>query len=945
MSDQDLFKQLDAFIEEKFDANNSLDMDDLIEQFLKLQTPEDAKILRQKFKSFNLNHKQIADDIPEILGNIVSNFGELEAGQILDNYRIIKRLADGGMGEIYLAERADGQFNKMVALKILSKGLITDETINRFLRERQILASLRHANIAPLYDAGITSNNRPWFALEYIRGESIDDYCENNKLSIEQIVVLFLKVCEAISYAHANGVVHRDLKPANILVDTQEQLGKPMVLDFGIASHQQAQVMTSTGQIIGTPGYMSPEQTAGQTSRLDGRSDVFSLGVVLYQLISTKLPFRGKSITETNYKVLKEDPPSLSALKINPNLVAIVYKCLAKNPIQRYQSVKDLSNDLNAFLTGDSVVARNINTIQIIQSKIRKHPWRSFLISMLLLVMVFSTWLLVSQRIQSKKYTQSVQKYAFISKEIEQKIRQQHMLPHHKLQEQYGQINNSLGDMLSQIDKDDTITNGPLYATVGKAYMLMNQSRKSIAAFQKAQATGYIDPENEVQYGLALALYWEQHHPASQQITDENKRKIFIQQLNNDYLVPATIKLEKNLNNSRQSTYLKAYLAYLKKDFDQAIKLSTQAFSEDSGLYESLRLTGKALIDKGKIMAIAGQSEKAMVEYNKSAEILKKAINIGRSDLKTHLYNCELLKTNLHAHIIGSKDLIEDKIKQAESACLLALELLPDQLPVIISLSEVYSHWAAWLIDLNREFIPQTNLMLDYAQKAHELSPDNIDVLSLLVVGLIHVSSPSNKQLTDIEKIEKLKQARGHAEKSVEINPQDAYNWANIGDIEISVANRTYKQSDIREGIKSAINAYEKSDELLPSYAWRYMIANSYKLLQEYHMVHEEFFEAQEANNLAIDNYKQTIHKAKDFASGWKKLTASFIALITINEKLEQQNSLAIQEGLKALTKTCELYANRGNFPDDLFESIQFFTHKSLPINDNCPKNKADESR
>jgi serine/threonine protein kinase len=937
VSKQDIFKQLDAFIENNFDGENEADLEKLIEQFLQSQSADDAKILRRKFKAFNQNHNQAADVLSDMMQGVVSQLGELESGQILDKYRIIERLADGGMGEVYLAERSDGQFDKQIALKILSKGLMTEETIQRFLRERQILASLKHANIAPLYDAGVTTNNRPWFALEFINGVSIDQYCQQNKLSIEQIVIMFIDVCAAVSYAHSKGVVHRDLKPANILIDTQEQAGKPMVLDFGIASDHQAQAMTSTGQIMGTPGYMSPEQTLGKTARLDGRSDIFSLGVILYKLLSSTHPFKSDSITETNYNVLKQDPPHLSPSKISPNLIAIVHKCLAKDPVHRYQSVKELSNDLNSFLAGDPVKARNINSLQRIQSKIRKHPWGSLLTSLLLLVIVVSTWMLISQKFESNKYAQRVQKYAFISKEIEQKVRQQHMLPHHNLADEYSKINDSLANMLSLIDENDSLSNGPLYATMGQAYMLMNQSEKSVKSFQKAQSSGFTNPENEIQYGLALAMYWQQHKPASQQITDVEKRQAYIEELNENYLQPATLKLEENLQSSSHTTYLKAYIAYLKKDFETATKYSLQAFDENNGLYEALQLAGKVYTDKGKIHAIAGQSEKALIEYNKAAEVFNRALNIGRSDLKSHNYNCELLKTRLHAHIVGSNDLIEENTIQAEAACQLADQILPNQLSVLISLAEVYSHWSSWLIDINKEFLPQINRMLDYAKKAHNLAPKDIDVLSLLVVGLIHQSSPSNDQLSDAEKIDLLKEARRYAEMSVEINPQDAYNWANLGDIEFSVANRSYQHSDIRNNITSAVNAYEQSDKLLPSYAWRYMIARSYQILTEYYLFHKNYSQAQQAVHKSVENYTKALDDAKDFATGWAKHTEAIVLLIKINEQLKIDNKELTLGGLKTLEKSCQLYGKRGDFPDDLYQSIKFFVDQSLSISSECP--------
>src|SRR5690606_15593938 len=197
-------------------------------------------------------------------------------------YRLVQRIGEGGMGTVYRAARADGQFEHEVALKLIHRNADTAERQRRFLTERQILARLHHPHIARLYDGGVTDEGAPYFAMEYVEGQPIDAYCDTQRLPVEARLDLFTQVCDAVQYAHRNLVVHRDLKPGNILVT---QHGRVKLLDFGIAKllDDDADFTTQTAMPM-TPAYASPEQMGGGT--ITTASDVYQLGVVLYELLT-----------------------------------------------------------------------------------------------------------------------------------------------------------------------------------------------------------------------------------------------------------------------------------------------------------------------------------------------------------------------------------------------------------------------------------------------------------------------------------------------------------------------------------------------------------------------------------------------------------------------------------------------------------------------------------
>ena len=228
-------------------------------------------------------------------------------GAQIGRYRIIDELGAGGMGAVYLAERADGSFHQRVALKLIRRAIVSDFILRRFVNERQILASLDHPNIAHLIDGGTTEDDLPYFVMEYVRGENIIEFAKNRNLSLEERLDLFRKVCAAVSFAHQNLVIHRDLKPSNILVTKD---GTPKLLDFGIAKLLKTETdnETATQHFVFTPEYASPEQIRGEN--LTTATDIYSLGVILYELLTDSRPFAfdGKNLAEVIQTVTRAAP-------------------------------------------------------------------------------------------------------------------------------------------------------------------------------------------------------------------------------------------------------------------------------------------------------------------------------------------------------------------------------------------------------------------------------------------------------------------------------------------------------------------------------------------------------------------------------------------------------------------------------------------------------------
>ena len=326
----------------------------------------------------------------------------------LADYKLLQQIGEGGCGVVYMAEQEE-PIRRRVALKVIKLGMDTRQVIARFEAERQALALMDHPNIAKVLDAGATETGRPYFVMELVRGIKITDYCDQNNLSTEQRLDLFIQVCHAIQHAHQKGIIHRDIKPSNILVTVHDGVPVPKVIDFGIAKATGGQVLTDKTlftafeQFIGTPAYMSPEQAEMSGLDIDTRSDIYSLGVLLYELLTGKTPFDAKELVEAGLegmrRMIREQEPSRPSTKIStlgaeeqttiakrrqvepPKLIHqvrgdldwIVMKCLEKDRTRRYEGASGLAQEIERHLNHEPVSAGAPSAMYRLRKFARRH--------------------------------------------------------------------------------------------------------------------------------------------------------------------------------------------------------------------------------------------------------------------------------------------------------------------------------------------------------------------------------------------------------------------------------------------------------------------------------------------------------------------------------------------------------------------------------------------
>lgn len=313
-------------------------------------------------------------------------------GDAIGRYKVLRLLGRGGMGEVYLAEQTE-PITRRVAIKIVRSGMDSREVISRFQAERQTLAMMEHPNIARVFDAGATEEGRPYFVMEHVDGSPIGEHCDQHTLSPRERLELFRQVCDAVQHAHQKGIIHRDLKPGNIIIEQREGQAIPKVIDFGVARAADpgeaagATMATAQGRIIGTPAYMSPEQINAGAADIDTRTDIYSLGVVLYELLVGATPHSsqngGRGLVDTFRMIVETDPPTpstrlnqldhkradstartrradLTSLRrqLRGDLDWITMRAVARDRDRRYSSASELSADIHRFLSDEPVSAR-----------------------------------------------------------------------------------------------------------------------------------------------------------------------------------------------------------------------------------------------------------------------------------------------------------------------------------------------------------------------------------------------------------------------------------------------------------------------------------------------------------------------------------------------------------------------------------------------------------
>lgn len=460
-----------------------------------------------------------------------------QAGDVIGPYTLCEPIGEGGFGSVWMAEQHD-PISRQVALKVIKAGMDTKEVLARFEQERQALAMMDHPNIAKVLDAGATDLGRPYFAMELVKGIPITRYCDEAGLDTRSRLALFAEVCSAINHAHQKGVIHRDIKPSNVLVTLREEQPMAKVIDFGVAKAMEGRianqtVVTRAEQFIGTPAYMSPEQASLGATDVDTRTDIYALGILLYELLVGRTPFDGKSLLSLGYDemrriILEVDPekpssristiegderdeiaearqtePSNLNRLVEPDLDWIVMKAIDKDRALRYESASAFAQDISNFLANEPVSATPPSAAYQFRKFARRHKSElavaSVIATVLIAASLFSTWQAVRAKRAEQRAIETLAQVAAERDGKEQALQEAEAItrfvsgvllsPNPRTGGRNVTVASSLDQAVNRLDEDTTLSprlRARMQTVLGRTYWSLGLYSQSADLMEKA---------------------------------------------------------------------------------------------------------------------------------------------------------------------------------------------------------------------------------------------------------------------------------------------------------------------------------------------------------------------------------------------------------------------------------------------------------------------------
>jgi eukaryotic-like serine/threonine-protein kinase len=683
-------------------------------------------------------------------------------------------LGEGGMGAVYRAR--DRRLDRDVALKFLFGG--GPETNEKLLREARSQARLEHENACKVYEAGVDGGHR-YIVMQLIDGEPLDDAAE--RMTLEEKVRAVRQIASALHEAHRLGLVHRDIKPGNILVEEgKDGAYKPYLMDFGLAREVGEHRPSVTKGIAGTPAYMAPEQAMGDTRSLDRRTDVYSLGATLYDIVGGRPPFVDENLYRLLQRVAREDPAPLKKVLpgVPEDVDAIVMKCLEKEPGRRYESARALGDDLQRFLDGEPVQARRAGAGYVLLKKLRRHKAKvaavgaALVATLAFVVMWAKDRQLASQRAEiSRELGEDV-------KEMELFLRNAYGLPLHDVERERDVVRARLRGVEERMAALGPAGEGPGHYAIGRGLLALREPERAIVHLSKASAAGYSPPELDYARGLALGELYRKALEATRRIENAEQKRAKIAAIEAEYKEPALRHLRAALGARLEvPAYVEGLIALYEGKNDEALAKAEEAYSKAPWLPDAKKLTGDAHFAEGSRFRpdAAFDRERMMAHYGRAAEAYRAAAEMASSDPVVHLAECELWIQVMNGSEAAPGSLIES-FEKARAACERGVAASP--------------RWGAARV--KTAFAYQV-----LAWQAQQLPPGGQDPVKVI------------------------EEAIARAEEAARASPEDPMAAYLLG-----AAWRTHILYFLNRGIESgaaierAVTAYERAIDLEPTFLW-----------------------------------------------------------------------------------------------------------------------------
>lgn len=641
-------------------------------------------------------------------------------------FRLVEVLGRGGMGEVWKAW--DPRLSRHVAIKVVRRG--TSGIAERFRREARAHARVQHDAVLEVFETG-RHGDELFIAMQLVDGPTLGEV--RSSLTLDERVEIVRRVAEGIHEAHRRGLVHRDVKPSNVLVERSEDgTWRPYVTDFGVVADRQSPGLTGTGEIIGTPDYMAPERVFGSPKDVDHRSDVYSLGATLYELLSGRPPHgRADSPFETFERMKTGEPPRLRELapEVPRDLEAIVHKALARAPGDRYPSARELADELARFLSGESVAARPSTWRETLVRKVRKHRagWAIGTAAVLLVggVLVWTAharWSLRRDARQAQEIGHEIQ-------ELENQLRVAILAPAHDVSADEKHVRQRLEQIEERLAGARKGTRGPVDLALGEAYLTLNDPDAARVALDRAWDSGYRTAALSWSRGRALGRLADRAEQDAARIADRAVRHERREEAREELLEPALGQLRLARETAEEiPSLLPPLLAFHEKRFEEAIAAARAAAANVSWQYEARRLEGDAWLALGAVLRDRGDFDGAARAHDDAEEAFLAALEVARSDVLSHEGLCRLALSRLQLEELRGGER-EPWFTVGEDRCLRAESVDPERAVAPRALVGLWSLEATWRVARGRDSSELVDGAVAAARRAVELRPAATDVL------------------------------------------------------------------------------------------------------------------------------------------------------------------------------------------------------------------------
>jgi serine/threonine protein kinase/tetratricopeptide (TPR) repeat protein len=730
-------------------------------------------------------------------------------------FKLEELLGRGGMGDVYKAY--DPNLGRYIALKILRHE--EPETLKRFIREARAQAQVEHRHVCKIYESGECSGH-PYIAMQYIDGKSLKEL--GQQLTLEEKLRIIKEVALGLQAAHRRGLIHRDVKPTNIMViQTEEGTWKPFIMDFGIAREQEACGLTSTGIIVGTPFYMSPEHAKGTLVNLDRRSDIYSLGVTMYELLTGIVPFQGDIPVEVLIKAINYDPQPIR--KINPavpvDIETIVMKCLEKDPNRRYSSAKELAADIQRYLDGDLIMARPATLSYRIKRKLVKHKWPSILVgaASLVIIVLIGLWLhtqwTASQRaFIAQQLGQEVEK-------IESTIRYAHLLPLHNISREKTIIRERIKAIEEKMKKVGKMGFGPGHYAMGRGYMALQEYTKAKAHLEKAWAVDYQTPEVAYELGLVMGELYLKESQMANRIDDKKLREARKKEIEKIFREPAVhFLLQAGQIRDKSQNYIAALIAFYEKKYQKALDILQPAMKDapegTPWLYEANILEGNIYLTIGREKT---NYEEAMEIFSQAEQAYQRVIKIGESDIQGYVGLSRVLERKIWLTLHAKGGDLQPLVGNAIGHCQKALDIEPELAEIYVMESSVYRWLGRYQVFTGKNPIPAFNQSVAAAQNALKLQNDNFEAYA--IIGIINRFKAQYQMDHGEDPTGAFQLAAWNFNKAIEFNP--TYVVAHNGITNVYIRKAQYEMSqgkDPNASLEKAISTLKKALSINPNW-------------------------------------------------------------------------------------------------------------------------------